>query len=235
MMRLVRLVKDQWSKSQKEVWRFNRDETVFSEEIILGDNATMHELTDLVRGVFNLTTATPLLITFQLPQWMVEPEGETGPPHNIVAKPDLEMVMSVHEWNTEPQLCVIFGAEDVAKYEFISRTPFKIGNRSFLGEGKTEEQHMSDINEMVGGQELLRSDQVLEEIFSEAELVSLYRFSFEIERARNRLDLKIGAANTTGDDVVPQQIQQNLTPVRRNEIRPDVPTGKVEEQTDLQD
>ncbi|CAF1745401.1 hypothetical protein Bca4012_043833 [Brassica carinata] len=228
----------------------------------------MHELTDLVRGVFNLTTATPLLITFQLPQWMVEPEGETGPPHNIVAKPDLEMVMSVHEWNTEPQLCVIFGAEDVAKYEFISRTPFKIGNRSFLGEGKTEEQHMSDINEMVGGQELLCSDQVLEEIFSEAELVSLYRFSFEIERARNRLDLKIGAANTTGDDVVPQQIQQNvreprlsaqigslttatelmpplnydvgstsvqLTPVRRNEIRPDVPTGKVEEQTDLQD
>lgn len=77
---------------------------------------------------------------------MLEPDGETCPPHNIVANPDIDMLMSVHEWNTEPQICVIFGAEDVARYQFLCRARFKIGNRTFLGEGITEEQHISAVN-----------------------------------------------------------------------------------------
>ncbi|XP_013701043.1 uncharacterized protein LOC106404957 [Brassica napus] len=145
---------------------------------------------------------------------MLEPDGETCPPHNIVANPDIDMLMSVHEWNTEPQICVIFGAEDVARYQFLCRAPFKIGNRTFLGEGITEEQHISAVNDMAHGQELVCSDEVLKEIFSEAEMVSLYRFSFEIERARNRLDLNVGADDITGDHVVPQHIQPPITEPR---------------------
>ncbi|CAN7032660.1 unnamed protein product [Brassica oleracea var. botrytis] len=218
MVHLVRVVKGQWSKSQQGVWRFARDESVFREDIVIGNNATMVELNGLIRGVFNLTPATPLLITFQLPQWMLEPDGETSPPHNIVANADIDMLMSIHEWNTEPQLCLIFGAEDVARYQFICRAPFKIGNRTFLAEGITEEQHISAIKELVC------SGQALKETFTEADLVSLYRFSFEIERARNRLDLNVGAADITGDHVVPNHIHPNrseprLGPVNQPEHR----------------
>ncbi|KAH0879564.1 hypothetical protein HID58_066958 [Brassica napus] len=196
MVRLVRVVKSQWSKSQQGVWRFVQDQSVFREDIVLGDTSTIDELNRLVRG------------------WMLEPDGETCPPHNIVANPDIDMLMSVHEWNTEPQICVIFGAEDVARYQFLCRAPFKIGNRTFLGEGITEEQHISAVNDMAHGQELVCSDEVLKEIFSEAEMVSLYRFSFEIERARNRLDLNVGADDITGDHVVPQHIQPPITEPR---------------------
>ncbi|KAF2576449.1 hypothetical protein F2Q70_00005417 [Brassica cretica] len=177
-------------------------------------SATMVELNGLIRGVFNLTPATPLLITFQLSQWMLEPDGETSPPHNIVANADIDMLMSIHEWNTEPQLCLIFGAEDVARYQFICRAPFKIGNRTFLAEGITGEQHISAIKDMARGQELVCSDQALKETFTEADLVSLYLFSFEIERARNRLDLNVGAADITGDHVVPNHIHTNRSEPR---------------------
>ncbi|KAF3608893.1 hypothetical protein DY000_02047462 [Brassica cretica] len=216
IMRLVRLLKGEWYKSEQGVWRFNRDASLYGEDIILADNSTMNDLEGLVRRVFNLTTATPLLITFKLRQSMVEPEGQTSPPHNIVAKTDVEMLLRVHDWNTEPQLCVIFGAEAVAKYQCICRTPFKIGNRYFLGEGITEEQHMSSINDMVGGQELVCSYQVLKEIFSEDEMVSLYRFSLEIEMLTNLLDLNIGAANITPDHVVRHPIHLNGMAPRSN-------------------
>lgn len=53
------------------------------------------------------------------------------------------MMICVHEWNTEPRLCVIFGAEDVATYQFRCRSPFTIGRRHFLDDSVTEEQHMA--------------------------------------------------------------------------------------------
>ncbi|KAL0730052.1 hypothetical protein Bca4012_026145 [Brassica carinata] len=124
---------------------------------------------------------------------MLEPDGDTCAPHNGVA--DVEMLMSVHAWDTEPTLSVIFGAEDVTKYQFICRAPIKIGNRTFLGDGITEEEHMSTINAIGRGQEIHCSDEVLNEIFSEEKIVVLYRFAFEVEKARNRLDLNVGAGN----------------------------------------
>lgn len=42
---------------------------------------------------------------------------------------------------TQPVMYVTSGPELVAKYHFLCRTPFKIGDQSFLGEGITEEQH----------------------------------------------------------------------------------------------
>lgn len=93
--------------------------------------------------MFHLASDTPMHVTFQLPQWMLEPDGDTCPPQNIESSADIEMLMSVHEWNTEPRLCVMFGAEDVARYQFVCRTPFKIGRWSFLSNGVTEEEHMA--------------------------------------------------------------------------------------------
>ncbi|WZZ90041.1 hypothetical protein YC2023_118620 [Brassica napus] len=75
-------------------------------------------------------------------------------------------------------------------------------------------QWMLEPDDMARGQELVCSDQALKETFTEADLVSLYRFSFEIERARNRLDLNVGAADITGDHVVPNHIHPNRSEPR---------------------
>ena len=146
MARLVRLSKGEWSKTQQSVWRFDEDNTVRSDSILLRRNEEYGSLDLKVRGLFNIERHTPLLVTFQLPPWMVEPHGETTPPHTIRTTPDIDMLMSVHEWHMEPKLCIMFGPKEVAKYHYLCRSPFTIGRRSFLGAGVTEEQHLATIN-----------------------------------------------------------------------------------------
>ncbi|KAL0898723.1 hypothetical protein Bca101_082684 [Brassica carinata] len=101
------------------------------------------------------------------------------------------MMMSVHEWTTEVTLCVTYGAEAVARYGFLCRATSKIGQRTYLGEGVTEEQHLASINGLFGRREMVCSDSVMREIFNDEEMVLLYRFSFEMEKARRSLDLDV--------------------------------------------
>ncbi|CAN6970411.1 unnamed protein product [Brassica rapa subsp. trilocularis] len=113
------------------------------------------------------------------------------------------MMISVHEWNTEPRLCVIFGAEEVATYQFRCRSPFTIGTRNFLADGVTEEQHEAVVLDMVRGKEFVCSQGAMAEIFEESEMVLLYRFSMEIEKAKNSLDLNLGPTIEAADHIVP--------------------------------
>lgn len=146
MARLVLISKGEWSKSPQGVWKFEEDGTVMSHSILVRRNEGYDSLEVKVRGLFNLGRQTPLVVTFQLPQWMLEPDGENCPPHTIRTNADIDMLMSVHEWNTEPKICILFGPQEVAKYHYICRSPFTIGRFSFLGEGVTEEQHLGRIN-----------------------------------------------------------------------------------------
>ncbi|CAN7030277.1 unnamed protein product [Brassica rapa subsp. trilocularis] len=109
MARLVLISKGEWSKSQQGVWRFEEDNTVMSHSILVRRNEEYGSLELNVRGLFNIGRQTPLLVMFQLPQWMLEPDGETSPPHTIRTNADIDMLMSIHEWNTEPKLCIVFG------------------------------------------------------------------------------------------------------------------------------
>lgn len=145
MARLVRVCKGQWLKTEQGAWIFDPDENILAHDILIGYNDDHDKLQNLVRTTFSLRQETPMILTFQLPQWMLEPDGETLPPQNLQTIADVETMMSVHEWDVEPMVCAIFGAEDVATYQFRCRTPFKIGSRSFLEEGVTEEQHTSMI------------------------------------------------------------------------------------------
>ncbi|CAH8382616.1 unnamed protein product [Eruca vesicaria subsp. sativa] len=145
---------------------------------------------------------TPLLLTFQLPQWMLEPNGETWPPHKIQTNADWDMMMTVHEGDVEPNICVIFGAEEVATFHFRCRSPFTIGTLTFLGEGVTEEEHMALVLDIIRGNEILCSDRMLNHIFNQNEMVLLYRFSLEIEKAKNSLDLNLRPNLKTDDHIV---------------------------------
>ncbi|KAF8107342.1 hypothetical protein N665_0123s0033 [Sinapis alba] len=145
MARLVLVVKGQWSMNQQEVWKFNQDPTVDVRDILVRVDESI-DLRALVRFLFGIRTETPLVVTFMLPPWMVGHEGDTIPSKNIDTNIDVEIMMGAHHWNTEPKLCIMIGAEEVARYQFVCRTTFTIGDRTFLSEGVTEEQHMSTIN-----------------------------------------------------------------------------------------
>lgn len=47
------------------------------------------------------------------------------------------------------------------------------------------------------------SDRVLNEIFDEEKMILLYRFSLEIQKAKNSLDLNLGTTVETDDHIVP--------------------------------
>ncbi|KAF2536523.1 hypothetical protein F2Q70_00004298 [Brassica cretica] len=178
MARLVRVFKGQWLKSQQGVWRFEEDPTIGGRDILIGK-------------------------TEQHPQWMLEPDEETWPPHNINTNADIDMMMSVHEWNVEPKLCVICGAEDVATYQFRCRAPFTIRSITFLGDGVPEKQQMAIVLDMIRGNEIVCSDHVLNELFDEQKMVLLYRFSLEIEKAKTSLNLNLANMVETDDHIVP--------------------------------
>lgn len=124
---LVRLFKCRWSRNQQGVWTFTQDPTVVVHDVLLRVNESIDGLRDLVRCVFGTRTGTPLLVTFKLPPWMAGPDEDTIPPQNVDTNVDVEIAMGVHQWNTEPKLCVIIGAEEVARYQSICRTTFTVG------------------------------------------------------------------------------------------------------------
>lgn len=145
MGRLVRVLKGEWTKSRQSVWTFHEDPTAMPHAILVRENEPVDSLRTIVRGVLNVTTQTPISITFQLPEWMLKSDGETCPPYTIKTTGDVHLLMSVHSWNTDPTLCVIMGSEHVAKYEFICRAPFTIGARTFLADEITEEEHLASV------------------------------------------------------------------------------------------
>lgn len=93
---MVLLVKGQWVKSH-EGWRFAEDPNFETRHIIVGNSDQVEAVKDLVRYVFTIRRQTSMVITFQLPQWMVEHEGDSWPPHNIRTNADFDMLMSVHK------------------------------------------------------------------------------------------------------------------------------------------
>ncbi|KAF3484949.1 hypothetical protein F2Q69_00053781 [Brassica cretica] len=135
----------------------------------------------MIRRRLTLGVLTPVALTYQLPDWMLLPEGPRTPPITLSADKDVETMLSVREYMTEPVMYVTSGPELVAKYQFLCRTPFKIGENSFLGEGVTEEQHHHAIKELVGWHPIVCSKTMLEMLFNEPQLLIVYRVSLEIE------------------------------------------------------
>ncbi|KAL0681539.1 hypothetical protein Bca4012_048386 [Brassica carinata] len=125
------------------------------------------------------------------------------PPLNIVSNTNVEIMMGAHEWNTKPKLCLIIGAEEVARYQFVCRTTFTIGDRTFLTDGVSEEQHLVTINEIIGDDEIKCPRRFLEELFNQDKMVVIFRFALEVEKARNSLDLNLGVVDGNGDHIVP--------------------------------
>ncbi|KAL0891230.1 hypothetical protein Bca101_015213 [Brassica carinata] len=80
---------------------------------------------------------------------------------------------------------------------FLCRSPFTVCNTAFLGEGVSEEQHRRAIRELAEEQTFNCAKRVLEMLFTDEQLLVIYRLSFEI-------DLALSDEPAFGDAIVPQ-------------------------------
>ncbi|KAF3566884.1 hypothetical protein DY000_02019258 [Brassica cretica] len=105
-------------------------------------------------------------------------------PANIVTSDEVEVVMSVQEWTNGVQLCNTYGARNVAKYQFLCRTPFNIGDVKYLDGSVTGEEHFASLRGLVAGDIICCSETLLKHLFSEEKWVLIYRLLYDIEMAK---------------------------------------------------
>ncbi|KAG5375432.1 hypothetical protein IGI04_040028, partial [Brassica rapa subsp. trilocularis] len=181
MGRLTKLILGLWSKSANGEWRFEETSAYHGECVVINKNASLEGLLELIRIRLDLGILTPVALTYQLPDWMNLPEGAKTPPINLLSDKDVEIMTSVEDYMAEAVPFVTSGPELVAKYQFFCRSPFTIGDTTYLGEEVTEAQHRQAIRDLVGGHPIVCSKHILEIMFNEPQLLIVFRVAIEIE------------------------------------------------------
>ncbi|CAN7127032.1 unnamed protein product [Brassica rapa subsp. narinosa] len=221
MGRVVRLVIGLWRKSPSGVWTFEETPNSQGEAVILHNTQSFDGLVEMICITLNLGILTPVALTYQLPEWMILPDGPTTPPITLLTDKDVELMASVMDYMADAVLYVTSGPELVAKYQFLCRTPFCIDDKTYLEAGITEEQHRQDIVDLVGGHPIVCSKHVLEIMFNEPQLLLVFRVALEIEMVYG---LDNDAADTddhlTGDDSMSLEGVVPLSPNSLNNSEP---------------
>ncbi|CAF2272051.1 unnamed protein product [Brassica rapa] len=144
MGQLILVSSGDWTKGPDGIWRF---EVAPSEEehYILARNDKIPGVMSLVREELGIGKNTPMILSYHLPRSLRPPVGCTAPPNYVLTTQDLRFLLTLQEWTKEVELCVTFGALNVAHYQFLRRESFTIGDRTFLSDGMTEEDTVAAI------------------------------------------------------------------------------------------
>ncbi|KAG5378394.1 hypothetical protein IGI04_026236 [Brassica rapa subsp. trilocularis] len=181
MGRLFRLIMGLWCKSSTGVWNFKETPNSEGEALIINMTDSVDGIVERIRITLNLGILTPVVLTYQLPPWMLHPDGPTTPPITLVSNKDVKIMTSVTDYIEDAVLYVTSGPEHVAKYQFLCRTPFTIDEKTYLEDGVTEKEHRQAILDLVGGHPIVCSKHMLEIMFNEPQLLLVFRVALEIE------------------------------------------------------
>ncbi|KAG5405072.1 hypothetical protein IGI04_011191 [Brassica rapa subsp. trilocularis] len=218
MGRLVKLSLGLWTKNSNGDWSFEETSSYDGEAIVINNNETFDGLVELIRIRLNLGILTPVALTYQLPDWMIVPDGPKTPPITLSCDKDVEILTSVRDYMSEAVLYVTSGPELVARYEFLRRSPFTIGDTTYLEEGVSEAQHRQAILDLVGGHPIVCSKHILEIMFNEPQLLIVFRVALEIEMVYGLPNETVQAEEATGfprltvDDVVAMAEASTISP-----------------------
>ncbi|WZZ21953.1 LOW QUALITY PROTEIN: hypothetical protein YC2023_123340 [Brassica napus] len=207
---LIRLLQGVWTKSTIGEWLFEPGPSYTGEVLCVRENETYESLVNLVRVRLLMNQTTPLILNYQLPQWMLVPDGNSSPPLNIRSNNDVEVMMSVRVYDPDPTLNVTVGPQKVAKYEFHCRSPFTVGETTFLADGITEAQHRQAIRDMVGDIPIRCARRVLELLFDEQQLLIVYRMALEIDAALAGDDDNEDTRRAPPNQIIP--FEENIHP-----------------------
>ncbi|CAF2096273.1 unnamed protein product [Brassica napus] len=163
MVMLLRLLQGVWTKTAIGDWRFESSSVYLGETLLVRENETYEDLTNMVRARLMATNPPP--------------------PFTIRTNNDVEVMTSVRVYDPDPTLNVTFGPQNVAKYQFHCRSPFTVGSMTFLGDRTTKVQHRHTIRDLVGGDPIRCAKSVLELLFDEQQLIIVYRMAMEIDTA----------------------------------------------------
>ncbi|CAG7876364.1 unnamed protein product [Brassica rapa] len=190
MGRLMKLVIELWSKNSTGEWSFEETSCYTGEAIIINNNQSFDGLIELMRIRLNLGILTPVALTYQLPDWMLVPDGPRTPPITLSCDKDVEILASVRDYMSEAMLYVTSGPELVARYHFFRRSPFSIGDTTYLEEDVTEAQHRQAVLvvDLVGGHPIVCSKHILEIMFNEPQLLIVFCVALEIEMVYGTAD-----------------------------------------------
>ncbi|KAJ4889225.1 hypothetical protein Rs2_28973 [Raphanus sativus] len=181
---VLRVIHGVWKLHENGEWSFERKPNDLGFPAIIRWSENFEFLEKIVRSLYNLTVETPLTMTYRLPEWMLIPDGNKTPSINILANPDVEVMIGVRAWFPELTLCVTFGSEDVARYQFYCRTDFNIGSSAYVFGDKNGDPSFEGFL----GETVTASQGVLEAYFNDQEMMIIHRVHLEMERAK--LDLE---------------------------------------------
>ncbi|KAH0885598.1 hypothetical protein HID58_061694 [Brassica napus] len=143
MGRVFRIWRGDWKKNGHEQWHFVPNHQDYGFTMYMDSPETLEVI-----------NATPVLITYGMPDWMMFPSGPS-PPITIATTADL----------------------------FLCRSDFTIGSSTYVvGDGQ-DERARARYESLVLGERLVTSERVMNEIFGEQEILILHRVALEIGHA----------------------------------------------------
>ncbi|CAN7111890.1 unnamed protein product [Brassica rapa subsp. narinosa] len=145
MGQLIRVSSGDWTKGPDGIWRFEVAPSEEEHYILANRNDKIPGVMSLVREELGIGENTPMVLSYHLPRSLRPPVGCTAPPNYVLTTQDLRFLLTLQEWTKEVELCVTFGALNVAHYQFLRRESFTIGDRTFLSDGMTEEDTVAAI------------------------------------------------------------------------------------------
>ncbi|KAH0926488.1 hypothetical protein HID58_018744 [Brassica napus] len=180
----VSLYHGAWRRDDDEHWSFHRKPSDLGYTVLVKPTEMVEDLECMIRERYKLKPETPMVMAYHPPDWMLEPVGTRTPPITLTTTSQVATMMSIRSWWSELKLCVSSGAENVVHYQFLTKTTFSIRGATFVFKGYEDKK-------------LVASKEVLEEIFTEQEVVPIYRAHFEIEKAKEEVRAAHGLPSTT--------------------------------------
>lgn len=131
MGRVFRIWRGDWKKNAEEQWNFLPNHEDYGFTMWMDSPETFEVIDETVRENYMLGSATPVLVTYGMPDWMMFPSGPS-PPITVATTADLVALLSQRPHPAEITLLVTFGAKKVAEFNFLSRSDFTIGSSTYV-------------------------------------------------------------------------------------------------------
>ncbi|VVA93801.1 unnamed protein product [Arabis nemorensis] len=116
MGRLVCLLRGIWIMTPYGRWEFRSDPSDLGYGANLHNDESFESLLGNVKRRYLLETASPVALTYRLPELLPDPYINSGPPSDILSDEDVFVFMSIRFCYPELTLCVTVGAKAVATY-----------------------------------------------------------------------------------------------------------------------
>ncbi|CAN6838790.1 unnamed protein product [Brassica oleracea] len=180
MVRSIRLWRGDWMKNGDHGWDFIPDPTDFGFRMLINRSARFETLDMIIRRRYSLRATTPLVVTYRPPSWMLTPQGVRTPPTTISNTSDLCMLLNVRTWLDDLAILVSVGSKSVAEYQFLCRTRFAVGSTTYVFDETADAGSRKAYEDLVLGDRAATTERVMNEIFTEEEMVIFHRVSLEM-------------------------------------------------------